>query len=181
MRSPVNWALLGLVIEQPTYAYDLAQRFERRYGEALQVSSIRHVYTALDALSERGLIEEVPGTRTGRQPRPHYRATERGAAEYEDWLVAQVCEDRHRRETFVISLSALAKQPQRLLSVLGRCEQAWLAAGASTPIDREAEQAETPQPFVRKLVDEDGRLAAGARLAWVQFARRELAKLMGRR
>ena len=31
MQSPVNWALLGLVIERPSYAYELAQRFERTY------------------------------------------------------------------------------------------------------------------------------------------------------
>jgi DNA-binding PadR family transcriptional regulator len=30
MRSLVNWALLGLVIERPSYAYELARRFERR-------------------------------------------------------------------------------------------------------------------------------------------------------
>ena len=35
MRSPVNWALLGLIIERPSYAYNLAQRFERRYGDTL--------------------------------------------------------------------------------------------------------------------------------------------------
>jgi DNA-binding PadR family transcriptional regulator len=69
MRSPVNWALLGLLIEHPTYAYDLAQRFERRYGEALTLSNIGHVYTALGALEGRGLVEEIPGTREGRARR----------------------------------------------------------------------------------------------------------------
>ena len=35
MQSPVNWALLGLVIERPSYAYELAKRFERTYGSVL--------------------------------------------------------------------------------------------------------------------------------------------------
>jgi hypothetical protein len=26
MRSPLNWALLGLVVERPSQAYDLARR-----------------------------------------------------------------------------------------------------------------------------------------------------------
>ena len=36
MHSPVNWALLGLIIERPSYAYALAQRFERTYGSPLR-------------------------------------------------------------------------------------------------------------------------------------------------
>src|SRR5580704_2766418 len=80
MRSPVNWALLGLIIERPSYAYDLAQRFERRYGQALPLSNVGHIYTALGVLGDRGLVEEIPGTRQGRQPRPRYRATEQGFA-----------------------------------------------------------------------------------------------------
>src|ERR1022692_333686 len=87
MQSPVNWALLGLVIERPSYAYELAQRFERTYQAALTLSSISHVYTALAALRSRSLIEELPGTRAGRQPKPHYRATAKGLQDYGQWLI----------------------------------------------------------------------------------------------
>src|ERR1700731_3478506 len=55
MQSHVNWALLGLVIERPSYAYELAQRFERTYDGSLALSSVSHVYTALRALQDRGL------------------------------------------------------------------------------------------------------------------------------
>ncbi|MHB1539268.1 MAG: PadR family transcriptional regulator [Solirubrobacteraceae bacterium] len=176
MRSPVNWALLGLIIERPSYAYDLAHRFERRYGQALAVSSIGHIYTALGALKERELVEEIPGTREGRQPRPRYRATAHGLAEYGDWLVGQVDDDRNRREVFVLALAALAGDPERLLEVMDRCEQAWLAAGMDTPIERGRRSEEAAAPL-RQLVEEDERLVAGARLAWIQYARQELAKL----
>src|ERR1017187_4710028 len=84
MHSPVNWALLALVIERPSYAYELAQRFERTYGEVLSLSSVSHVYTALAALRSRELIEELPGTRTGAQPKPRYHATESGMELYGD-------------------------------------------------------------------------------------------------
>lgn len=36
MRSPLNWALLGLVIQRPSYGYELVQRFERIYEDALE-------------------------------------------------------------------------------------------------------------------------------------------------
>src|ERR1700684_4706111 len=94
MHSQVNWALLGLVIERPSYAYELARRFERTYRDVLSLSSKSHVYTALGALQDRALIEEVPSTRTGRQPRPRYRATARGVQGYAEWIVSQVEEGR---------------------------------------------------------------------------------------
>lgn len=196
MRSPVNWALLGLIIEQPTYAYDLAQRFERRYGEALQVSSIRHIYTALSALTERSFAEEIPGTREGRQPRPRYRATEKGVKAYGDWLVGQVREERHRREVFVLALAALAGRKEDLQTVMQRCEEAWVQAAMRTTIARgpgnaastntaaSSNPAAPPDPAaspVRALIAEEDRLAAGAKLAWLEFARQELMKLRRRR
>jgi DNA-binding PadR family transcriptional regulator len=75
MHSPVCWALLGLVIERPSHAYELAQRFDRTYDGVLALSSVSHAYKALATLESRSLIEEVPGTRAGRLPKPRYRAT----------------------------------------------------------------------------------------------------------
>jgi DNA-binding PadR family transcriptional regulator len=176
MRSPVNWALLGLVIERPSYAYELAQRFQRRFGETLQVSTVGHIYTALGILGERELVEEIPGTRDeGRQPRPHYRATRHGVAEYGDWIVSQVRDDRHRRELFVLTLSLLDAEPGQVATVMDRCEQAWLRDGTATRITREGEDEPLPST-VRALIEEEERLAAGAKLAWLEYARQELAK-----
>src|SRR5450755_3254873 len=78
MQSAVHWALLGLVIERPSYGYELAHRFEHAYAGMLHLSGISYVYTALDTLQRRGLIEEIAGTRAGRQPKPRYRATSDG-------------------------------------------------------------------------------------------------------
>jgi DNA-binding PadR family transcriptional regulator len=59
MRSEVNWALLGLVIERSSYAYELARRFERTYDGVLALSAVSHVYTALETLRSRGLVEYI--------------------------------------------------------------------------------------------------------------------------
>lgn len=181
MRSPVNWALLGLIIERPTYAYDLAQRFERRYGTVLALSNVGHVYTALGALESRALVEEIPGTREGRQPRPRYRATEAGVEEYGRWLVTQASEDRRRSKLFVLALAALAGRPEQLHEVIAGYEQAWLAEGAQTPIGCGSEDQENAPgalaALLRRLIDEESRLAVGSKLAWIEYARQELAKL----
>src|SRR3984957_17997353 len=94
MRSPVNWTVLGLVIERPSYGWELWTRFERLYGDVLPIGGESNVYGALDALRGRGLIEQVVESRraasgASRQPKPHYRATADGVADYAAWVIAQ--------------------------------------------------------------------------------------------
>jgi len=184
MRSPVNWALLGLVIQRPSYGYELIQRFERTYGDALELSSPSQIYTALDTLVKRGLIEELPGEESHgvvRQPKPHYRATRDGVDGYREWLISQTEADRRRARLFAHQLAMLA--PQDALSVLERYEAACLedacvappASGDETALDRSVALAE-------RLAREDERLAVGARLEWIEYARRQLGShLKGRR
>jgi DNA-binding PadR family transcriptional regulator len=179
MRSPVNWALLGLVIERPSYAYDLAQRFERRYGEVLPLSNIGHIYTALGVLDSRALVEEIPGTRAGRQPKSHYCATPLGVLEYRDWLIGQLGEDRRRNQMFVLALGALTNAPEQMLEeVIKGYEQACIAQGMHTPISGAHETvSDSALALLGRLGEEENRLAVGAKLEWVEYARQELKKL----
>lgn len=179
MRSPINWALLGLVIERPSYAYELAQRLERRYAGVLEPANTGHVYTALWALRERGLVEELPGSREARQPKPRYRATARGEEEYAQWLVAQAGQARRRGELLVLGLGALAGAPGELEQVIGECERAWLAEGMGTAIARNTALAGTADAsaLLRRLLEEERRLAVGAKLEWSEYARTQLKAL----
>jgi DNA-binding PadR family transcriptional regulator len=178
MQSPVNWALLGLVIERPSYAYELANRFERAYDGALSLSSTSHVYTALGTLQDRLLVEEIAGTRAGRQPKPRYRATARGVEEYRDWLVGQFGDNRRRQRLFVLQLASLTRDPQVALEMVTRFEEACLEEAAKTAISSRTTGSEEPgTDLVARLLAEENRLAVGARLAWVQYVRRELMAL----
>jgi DNA-binding PadR family transcriptional regulator len=179
MHSAINWALLGLVIERPSYAYELAQRFERTYRGALSLSSVSHVYTALGTLERRGLIEEIPGTRTGRQPKPHYRATTKGWEDYRAWLLEQVGEDRRRQRLSVLQLAALARNPAATLELVADYEKACLEEAGGIPIARADGVADGEGSGLRaRLISEENRLALGAKLEWVQYARRELRALV---
>lgn len=178
MQSQVNWALLGLVIERPSYAYELARRFERTYEGVLTLSSVSHVYTALAALRERTLIEELPGTRVGRQPKPHYKATAKGHAGYAEWLVGQVDEDLRRQRLFVLALSTFTRDPHAALGMLARYEQACLTEAGRSPIaPREEVCVGDTRALAGRLLAEESRLAIGAKLAWVEYARQELSVL----
>ncbi len=174
MRSIVNWALLGLVIDRSSYAYELAQRFERTYGDALALSSVSHVYTAIGTLRDRGLIEELPGTREGRQPKPHYRATESGVAEYREWLAGQICEDRQRQRLFIQQLAALSRHPEAALEIVDRYEQACLEEARTTAL-RPDDDPDAPLDLAGALIGEESRLAVSAKLGWVRYAREVLS------
>lgn len=202
MRSPVNWALLGLVIQRPSYGYELVQRFERTFGDALELSSPSQIYTALDTLARRSLIEMMPPEEAEapheRQPKPHYRATAEGARGYEQWLICQLRQERRRSRMFAQQLAMLA--PQAALRVLDRCEQAFLKEASATlptgaghrahttraalAADRgegNSEHSDLPGGLTARLLAEEERLAIGARLGWIDYARRELKTLVSRR
>ena len=168
MKSPVNWALLGLIIERESYAYELARRFQSTYRDALTLSSTSHIYTALGVLESRLLVEPVPGSPAGRQPKPNYRATPRGMESYADWLVSYVREDRRRQVLFVLGLSALASNPDWVAEILDRYEQAWLAQD-DFKVDGVAE-GPAAELVVRSL-SEEKELTAVAKLSWVRQLR----------
>lgn len=174
IRSPVAWALLGILIQRSGYGYELVQRFERTYGAALELSSPSQIYAALDTLAGRSLAEEfvepVEESRGARQPKPHYRATAEGVRCYQEWLIAQAQDESRRSDLFAKQLATLA--PEDALAVIERYEQACLAVASRTPIA--TDPGDETGSLADRLIYEEGRLAAGARLAWIDFARNEL-------
>jgi DNA-binding PadR family transcriptional regulator len=175
MHSPVNWAVLGLVIERPSYAYELAHRFERTYAGALSLSSVSHVYTALSTLRERGLVHEVADPRGAVRSKRRYEATAQGLCEHEEWLIGQVSEERRRQRVLVAQMGALARTPERACAVLDAYERACLEELAAAPAAGDSTPGTTG--MVARLIGEETRLAVAAKLRWVQYARAQLRAL----
>lgn len=175
MRSPINWALLGLLIQRPSYGYGLVQRFERAYGDTLALSSRSQIYTALDSLARHGLIEharEAPAEEPVRQPKIAYKATEAGIGAYERWLIEQVSDDERRSRLIAQHFVALSlEHAQR---VLERCAQVCLDAAGRLPAEDDEHRYEHPEALTERLAGEEERLRAGAILSWIEYARSEL-------
>ncbi len=179
MTSQVNWAILGLLIERPGYGSQLQQRLAQDYADVLSLNSESHVYTALNELERRGLIEEVPGTwakRSGtrRQPKVEYRAAAEGVGAYRDWMFTQAWEDRRNSRLFARLLAVLAREPQVALEILARYEAACLRETR-----RAGGSGDSPRRLADRLVAEDSRLAVEGRLPWAQFARQAFETIMG--
>jgi DNA-binding PadR family transcriptional regulator len=184
MRSPVNWTVLGLVIERSSYGFELWKRYERLYGDVVPIGSESNIYAALNALKQKGLIREVEGSRTvvvdaSRQPKPHYRVTEEGVGAYEAWVIAQAREHSRRSLQFARQLGAFAQQPHMALEILERYEQACLDdKGARIPTRVEFPSRVVPG-LGDRLASAYGRSVMSATLQWVEYARQEFAALAG--
>jgi DNA-binding PadR family transcriptional regulator len=182
MRSSVNWTVLGLVIERPSYGWELWKRFERLYGDVLPIGGESHVYAALDALWDRGLIEDVEESRRGgsdaaRQPKPHYRATPDGLEDYAAWVIAQAREHNRRSVLFARQLGALSQRPETALAILERYELACLDdKGARIPTTSEL-SADIVTGLADRLGSAYGRSVLAATLGWIEYARREFGIL----
>jgi len=177
MQSHVGWALLGLIIERPSYGYELAHRFDRVFADKLSLAGTSHAYRTLERLKERGLIEELPGTRsgTGRQPKPGYRATREGMAAHHDWIQRQVLDDRRRHHVFMLELTALVRDPDGAMSVLADYEKSCLHDNAASAIPQDGAAGHNGALALQaRLIAEEKRLMAGARVAWARFARGEI-------
>jgi DNA-binding PadR family transcriptional regulator len=175
-QSQVQWGLLALVIERPSYGYELATRFERAYGGALRLSSTSYAYTALQALEEHGLVEEVAGTGGGRQPKPVYRATDAGVAALKDQLISEVGGDRRRSRVSARKLAAFAHEPEAALALITGIREACLLEAVQSPSARPEKSADLDPAghLAARLAAEEGRLAVDAKLRWLDYAAREL-------
>jgi DNA-binding PadR family transcriptional regulator len=175
-QSQVQWGLLALVIERPSYGYELATRFERAYGDALRLSSTSYAYTALQALEEHGLVEEVAGSGGGRQPKPIYRATDAGIAALKEQLISEVSSDRRRSRVSARKLAAFAHEPEAALALIAGIREACLLEAVQSRDERSQTSADLDPAshLAVRLAAEEGRLAVDAKLRWLDYAAREL-------
>jgi DNA-binding PadR family transcriptional regulator len=80
-RNSLVLPLLGLLVEQPSHAYDLAARLTARYGHPSVTRST--VTSLLKALERTGLVASGTPERVGnRPPRTVFELTEAGVADF---------------------------------------------------------------------------------------------------
>jgi DNA-binding PadR family transcriptional regulator len=179
LRSPIAWALLGLVIEAPGHGYELAQRFKHAYGGMLSLTYNNHVYKLLPILQARDLIEEISPpaeekAAPNRLPKLHYRATERGVLAYQEWLLAQMEDQRQRSRLFARQIAML--EPQAALDVLDEYERECLADADEVPPAEGIREA-----LAERLVEGEEQTTLEVRLSWIKYARSELEALIADR
>jgi DNA-binding PadR family transcriptional regulator len=183
--------VLGLVIERPSYGYELFQRLERRYTGVLD-PPISQIYAALNALERAALIEPLPAGEPGdeadagarlpakRQPKVHYRATASGARAFRAWVAEQMRDDPQHVELLRRIAGAAATGIDRtgtMRELVDAYERACVEEASQLPLPP-ARSGTTPAvaggELVERLVLAARRGLLDAHFAWIAYARKEI-------
>lgn len=175
VKAGTTYAVLGLLLERPSYGYELLVRFRRAFDVVAWGLTPQGLYASLDRLERDGLIEPAdrrPRDASRRQPRTPYRVTTAGARELERFLAEPIGADPSRAELLVRVQCIAARDADALLRMLDGYE--------ATCLDElgrlgGAVRATAGDALLERLALEERRLGVQARLRWIDFARRELA------
>jgi len=183
MRSPIHWAVLGLLIERPGHGYDLFQRFDHAYAGAIELSTHSQINGAVKALEQRSLIERIPPSPPDAPTRPRttaivYRATAKGLRDYQEWLMAWSPRSADAPGVFARQLAVLPTPTA--LAVIERYEQACLGETCTTPVPRSDGRAPGDALELQgRLISEEKHLALAAKIEWARYARSQIKAFAG--
>jgi PadR family transcriptional regulator AphA len=118
ISEPAEYAILGLLEEQPMHGYELFQRFQ---GEVLgQIVHIEmsQLYAFLKKLERLVLLEANLEPQGARPPRKVYQLTSEGRELLHQWLTTPVERPRDIRIFFLIKLYFAQRQLPEKLPIL---------------------------------------------------------------
>lgn len=172
MQASAKYAVLGLLLERPSYGSELLARFRRAFVGARWALSAQALYAALDRLERGGLIEPLDGeahTGSRRQPKRPYRVTAAGVRELRRFLDAPMGADASRAELLVRLRCATTAGADALPRLLDAHERACREELGRLEAGGDGETA-----LADRLAREQLRIGVAARLAWVDYARGQL-------
>jgi DNA-binding PadR family transcriptional regulator len=111
LENPLVLPVLGLLVEKPAHAYDLAARLAERYPRLeVRRSSVRTLTRSLEAA---GLIEARPQRRVGKRPaRTEYELTEAGYDHVRRRILHALESARAGSRTLLLALSYVGLLPK---------------------------------------------------------------------
>lgn len=182
MQVGTKYAVLGLLLDRPSYGYEVLLRFRRTFDAAQWGISPQGLYASLDRLERDGLIEPVASSArdaSRRQPKTPYRVTATGSDELRRFLETPLSADPSRAELLVRLQCTAARDADALLKMLDDHEQACLDELGRLGAEAPATPTAAGDALVERLALEERRLGIQARLAWIHYARRELRSIDG--
>jgi DNA-binding PadR family transcriptional regulator len=173
----LEYTVLGLVIEKPSYGYEIYERFERRFGHLVDGGSQSNIYAILKRLQSEAMIEQtdaaVASVSEGR-PRIYYRATGSGASTFRGWLAERMRDDRERSELLSRLAATGMRRVDAMLEVIDRYEEECLQEARRTARPEREGSSVAPEweaELMEDLLLEERRRSIAAQLSWIEYAR----------
>lgn len=175
-------AVLGLVIEQPGYAYRIASGVRRQLRFADLADS--YPYWALEKLENEGLVRRVDENgdpmhdgSSGR--RAIYEATADGIEQFEDWLLSTAAEPPLRDDLHFRIALCRPKDAPRMIELIHGQELVCLGRVHDLKRGSEQESSEAGEwDRMVSVVSRDAELAFwNARIEWLRGVRERLEGL----
>lgn len=176
LRSALQAIVLGLVIQRPSYGYEIANRCQRLCGSFLYVRQAS-VYGALERLSAIGLIEALDSRqrRVGRGARRYFRVTAAGGDAYRNWAESEIRQETERAQLLARIATAGRLGITGLRKVLDGYEQV-LIGQAKTLAEVQAADPAHPglDALCERLVLVERRITLAGAEEWLAVARDEV-------
>jgi DNA-binding PadR family transcriptional regulator len=123
--NPLALAIMGCLMERPMHPYEISQTLRYRGKEQSIKLNYGSLYSVVESLRKRGLIEAQETVREGRRPeRTVYAITDSGTAEFEDWLSELISTPTREYTSLEAGLSLIAglhpDETARLLELRAR-------------------------------------------------------------
>jgi len=120
----VQYALLGLLLEEPDHGYALRRRLESGLGRVWRVATSQ-LYLVLRRLERDGLVASSDQESAGGPRRRCYKVTARGEEAFRDWAIAPSPHLRDVRVELLAKLYFLRRlAPERIQRLLHAQEEA---------------------------------------------------------
>lgn len=182
MPSLIDYAVLSLVIERPSYGYRIREDFDRRFDGFLSLSQ-SNLYDVLKRLEGEGYIEVAGQSGSQGRPRINYRSTAKGVAAYREWLAERLRDDPQRLELLSRIASAGLGRGGAMRDVIDRYAQECLTEARELEMRPPSDTAVGTDVFselMGDLIAEERRRVVDARLEWVAYARGRIETAMER-
>jgi DNA-binding PadR family transcriptional regulator len=150
--NPLALAVLALLFERPMHPYEMASTLKHRHKEESIKLRYGSLYTVIDALLARSMIEARETSRAGNRPeRTVYVLTEAGLDELRDWMRDLLRNPAKEFTRFEAGLSLLPVLPpdevvtllrDRALHLSG---QVWKMEGELAELSHQDLSAMTPE------------------------------------
>jgi DNA-binding PadR family transcriptional regulator len=172
LPSLIDSIILALVIEKPSYGYELHERFKRRFGEFLSTSPA-NVYDALSRLEEEEYVRVAGRSGARGRPRVNFQATAKGVETHLSWLAERLREDPQRLALLSRLASISLRRVDAMLKVIDRFME---------ECSLEAHRTAMPacgEDLLCELLVEHRRRVAAAQLEWGVYARSKVLERTG--